>query len=226
MQKVKINFENCFGIKRFKETLNFQEHKCVLIYAPNGTMKTSFAETLRMIGAEKSNQIKDRMNPSKPVVCELKDETGADIAAKNIFVANAEEDIKSESRFSSFLADEALKQRYENIYELLEARQDDFMTKLKAQSQSDDCEKEFIGVFSPNKNMPSSFLECLYSLKNDFDDNPPVFTFKYNNVFDEEEKVKKIIENYREEIVDYFNHYQALLGESSLFSSLDYWKSF
>ena len=226
MQKVKIYFENCFGIKRFKETLNFQEHKCVLIYAPNGTMKTSFAETLRMIGAEKSNQIKDRMNPSKPVVCELKDETGADIAAKNIFVANAEEDIKSESRFSSFLADEALKQRYENIYELLEARQDDFMTKLKAQSQSDDCEKEFIGVFSPNKNMPSSFLECLYSLKNDFDDNPPVFTFKYNNVFDEEEKVKKIIENYREEIVDYFNHYQALLGESSLFSSLDDGKSF
>lgn len=70
MQKVKINFENCFGIKRFRETLNFQEHKCVLIYAPNGTMKTSFAETLRMIGAEKSNQIKDRMNPSKPVVCE------------------------------------------------------------------------------------------------------------------------------------------------------------
>ena len=84
MQKIKINFENCFGIKRFKETLNFQEHKCVLIYAPNGTMKTSFAETLRMIGAEKSNQIKDRMNPSKPVVCELKDETDADIAGKNI----------------------------------------------------------------------------------------------------------------------------------------------
>ena len=226
MQKVKINFENCFGIKRFKETLNFQEHKCVLIYAPNGTMKTSFAETMRMIGAEKSNQIKDRMNPSKSVVCELKDETDADIAGKNIFVANAEEDIKSESRFSSFLADEALKQRYENIYKQLEARQDDFMTKLKAQSQSDDCEKEFIGVFSPNKNMPSSFLECLYSLKNDFDNNPPVFTFKYNNVFDEEEKVKKIIENYREEIVDYFNHYQALLGESSLFSSLDDGKSF
>ena len=95
------------------------------------------------------------MNPSKPVVCELKDETGADIDGKNIFVANAEEDIKSESRFSSFLADEALKQRYENIYEQLEARQDDFMTKLKAQSQSDDCEKEFIGVFSPNTNMPN-----------------------------------------------------------------------
>ena len=83
MQKVKINFENCFGIKKFSETLDFRRQKCVLIYSPNGTMKTSFAETMRMIGAEKSNQIKDRMNPSKPVVCELKDETGADIAAKN-----------------------------------------------------------------------------------------------------------------------------------------------
>ena len=42
MQQVKINFENCFGIKKFSETLDFRQQKCVLIYAPNGTMKTSF----------------------------------------------------------------------------------------------------------------------------------------------------------------------------------------
>lgn len=42
MEIVKINFENCFGIKKFRETLDFRRHKCVLIYAPNGTMKTSF----------------------------------------------------------------------------------------------------------------------------------------------------------------------------------------
>lgn len=42
MQQVKIDFENCFGIKKFRETLDFRRHKCVLIYAPNGTMKTSF----------------------------------------------------------------------------------------------------------------------------------------------------------------------------------------
>lgn len=226
MQKVKINFENCFGIKKFSETLDFRRQKCVLIYSPNGTMKTSFAETLRLIGAGKTNQVKDRLNPNNPVVCELKDESNTDIPSNQIFVANAEEDIQSESRFSSFLADAALKQRFDNIYEQLDAHQNAFITKLRSQSQSDDCDDEFIDVFSPNKNMPSSFLECLYSLKNDFDDYPPVFTFKYNNVFDEEEKVKKIVENHREEIVDYFNRYQILLGESSLFSSLDDGKSF
>lgn len=42
MQQVKINFENCFGIKKFSETQDFRQPKCVLIYAPNGTMKTSF----------------------------------------------------------------------------------------------------------------------------------------------------------------------------------------
>lgn len=226
MQKVKINFENCFGIKKFSETLDFRRQKCVLIYSPNGTMKTSFAETLRLIGAGKTNQVKDRLNPNNPVVCELKDESNTDIPSNQIFVANAEEDIQSESRFSSFLADAALKQRYDNIYEQLDAHQNAFITKLRSQSQSDDCDDEFIDVFSPNKNMPSSFLECLYSLKNAFDNNPPVFTFKYNNVFDEEEKVKKIVENHREEIVDYFDRYQALLGESSLFSSLNDGKSF
>src|SRR5574344_1528428 len=104
MQQVKINFENCFGIKKFSETLDFRQQKCVLIYAPNGTMKTSFAETLRLIGAGKTNQVKDRLNPNNPVVCELIDESNSDIPSNQIFVANAEEDIQSESRFSSFLA--------------------------------------------------------------------------------------------------------------------------
>lgn len=226
MQQVKINFENCFGIKKFRGSLDFSQHKCVLIYAPNGTMKTSFAETLRLIGAGKTNQVKDRLNPNNPVVCELIDESNSDIPSNQIFVANAEEDIQSESRFSSFLADAALKQRYDNIYEQLNTHQDAFMTKLKAQSQSDDCDKEFIGVFSPNMHIPSSFLECLYSLRSSFDNNPPVFTFKYNNVFDDDGKVRKVVESHRDDIVEYFARYQTLLGESTLFSSLDDGKSF
>lgn len=226
MQQVKINFENCYGIKKFIETLDFRQHKCILIYAPNGTMKTSFADTLKMIGAGKSNQIKDRINPNNPVVCEIKDENNADIAGNQIFVANAEEDINSESRFSSFLADAALKQRYDNIYEQLNAQQNAFMTKLRSQSQSDDCDDEFIEVFSPNKNIPSSFLDCLCSLQNDLENEHPVFIFKYNNVFDDDGKVKKVVESYKDDIVEYFARYQALLGESSLFSSLDDGKSF
>lgn len=226
MQQVKINFENCFGIKKFSETLDFRQQKCVLIYAPNGTMKTSFAETLKLIGAGKTNQVKDRINPNNPVFCELKDENNTDIPSNQIFVANAEEDIQSESRFSSFLADAALKQRYDNIYEQLDAHQDAFVTKLRSQSQSDDCDDEFIDVFSPNKHIPSSFLECLYSLRNSFDNNPPVFTFKYNNVFDDDGKVRKVVESHRDDIVEYFTRYQTLLGESTLFSSLDDGKSF
>ena len=59
---------NCHGIKKFKEKFSFKEDNTKntnisLIYAPNGTMKTSFAKTLRDLG----NDIKPKNIISKKI---------------------------------------------------------------------------------------------------------------------------------------------------------------
>jgi len=44
MKKIKVNFANCFGIKKMEETFDFSNSNVQLIYAKNGSMKTSFAK--------------------------------------------------------------------------------------------------------------------------------------------------------------------------------------
>lgn len=226
MNHVKIHLENCFGIKNFLKDLDFTQHRSILIYAPNGTMKTSFSDSMRLLSQGKANKINDRIHPEKTVVCDVKDENGIVIAPKDIYVANADEDVNSEERFSSFLADAALKARYDAIYAELAQSENVFLTSLRQQSKSDNCKDEFVEVFSLNKDVPDSFLQCLYRLKDELDTGHEVFDFKYNNIFDAGDKVKNIVDKYKDALVDYFNRYSELLTDSSLFSSSVDGKSF
>ena len=55
MEKLELNLENCYGIKKLNESIEFKKMNnktgikesinACLIYASNGTMKTSFANT-------------------------------------------------------------------------------------------------------------------------------------------------------------------------------------
>ena len=45
IQKIKIEWKNCYGIKELNHEFKFSTGKQIhLIYAPNGSMKTSFAK--------------------------------------------------------------------------------------------------------------------------------------------------------------------------------------
>lgn len=59
MNHVKIHLENCFGIKKFVKDLDFIQHQSILIYAPNGTMKTSFSKSMQLLSQGKANKIYD-----------------------------------------------------------------------------------------------------------------------------------------------------------------------
>jgi hypothetical protein len=47
MQTLKIKLENCYGIKKLKTDLDFSQARAIAVYAPNGAMKTSLAQTFR-----------------------------------------------------------------------------------------------------------------------------------------------------------------------------------
>ena len=69
--KLTIKLENCFGISKLEKEIDFKDDKnSVLIYAPNGTMKSSFAKT--MLYLSKQN-ISESKRPQKP--CDLLDDT-------------------------------------------------------------------------------------------------------------------------------------------------------
>lgn len=65
MNKVSIDLENCFGIGKLIHEFDYltNNSNTAVIYAPNGTMKTSFARTFDLISKEDlKNLPRDRVH--------------------------------------------------------------------------------------------------------------------------------------------------------------------
>jgi hypothetical protein len=84
MNKLTIDLQYCHGITKLKETFDFSKRNAYAIYAPNGSMKTSFATTFEELS--KGEEPKDSLYPKRKSVCEVKDENKQDLAKEDIVV--------------------------------------------------------------------------------------------------------------------------------------------
>ena len=75
MNKINLNLDHCFGITKLSQELTFEGENVVLIYAPNGLMKTSFAKTLQLYGQGKADKVKDVVEDITGSI-DIKDEQG------------------------------------------------------------------------------------------------------------------------------------------------------
>jgi len=77
MKDLNIVLKNCHGIRDLEATFTFAKGNAVAIYAPNGTMKTSFARTL----ADLSNgrETMDHMFPTRETMRSVTDEIMVEI---------------------------------------------------------------------------------------------------------------------------------------------------
>ena len=115
MNKINLNLDHCFGITKLSQELTFDGENAVLIYAPNGLMKTSFAKTLQLYGQGKADKVKDVVADIAGSI-DIKDEHGNVVLPVSIYVSNCEEpDSETPKNITSFLADSVLKQQYDDI---------------------------------------------------------------------------------------------------------------
>ncbi len=70
MDKVSVDFENCYGIRKLTAVFDFEAKGSVhAIYAPNGVMKTSFANAFRDLSV--GNKSVDRIWAENGSACEF-----------------------------------------------------------------------------------------------------------------------------------------------------------
>ncbi len=129
MNKLQINLENCYGIKKFKKDFDFSSSKTFAIYAPNGVMKTSFAKTF--IDLSKGEFSKDLMFPERKTIREIKDENDNEINKDQVFVMESYNQGYKSERESSLLANKELKKKYDDIHKKLDEAKDELLKKLK-----------------------------------------------------------------------------------------------
>jgi energy-coupling factor transporter ATP-binding protein EcfA2 len=117
MKKLHINLENCYGIGKLNHCFDFTDNHCYLVYAPNGTMKSSLAKTFNDISKNDKKTIPcDRIYKERKTSCDiLVDKSPID--PSTILVVDAEDSkFDASHKITNFIASKDLKEQYDKIY--------------------------------------------------------------------------------------------------------------
>ena len=211
MVKINLELKNCFGINKLKHTFDFAKSNTIVIYASNGVMKTSFANTF--LELSKGGVPKDRLH-GKTSSYSIKVDNN-DIEAKDILVIKSFENINTSESQSKLLVDQDSKDEYDSIFRNLIELKDKIIIDLNRKS----------GV--PKKDIEQSLLndfdkKNIFDLFNDI--NQQVLIDNYSSMKYDELFHQDVIEflskpNVKNKIDDYFDTYNELIKKSSIFKS-------
>lgn len=216
MQTLHVELENCYGIKKIKADFDFGAHKAYAIYAPNGAMKSSLAQTFKDLS--ESVESKDRIFPGRVCSRKITDEKGAALPKDSIFVISPyESSFDSTEKVSTLLVDAKLRLEYEKLHREIDQSKAKFLEAIQAQSRSKrDWEREISLAFTPSDDQ---FSRALARIQKEVlaDDTMPFKDVEYDQVFDD--KVLAFLEKKesREAIENYIKKYNELLAASTYF---------
>lgn len=226
IQKVKINFEHCYGIHKLCSNFDFSKSNMQLIYAPNGTMKTSFAKTFKdMSDPRGKTKPHDQLNETLQPTCKamVEDDSGSErqITPDEIKVIKSydESAFKSEEAILTLLANKEIRQQYVDIFKELDSEKKSALSPLKKITGSSNYEQEIIGAFSDPGTKKLSIFEVLATIIDDVKQSNSTFDFVYNHVFDPKRKVRDFLDENYDLLQKYSEKYNELLSSSQFFSN-------
>lgn len=216
MNVLTMELENCYGIRKLEATLDFSKTSAIAIYAPNGSMKSSLAQTFHDIANAQPS--KDRIFPSRVCKRVIKDETGTDIPRECVLVIRPyDETMGHSSRTSTLLVNQELRQEYEQLHADIELAKAAFLKAMRERSKSKrDLAKEISIVFTAS---PDKFYVALNRIKDEIADRPesPLRDVPYDLIFDE--KVLGFLEtkDFKTAIDGFIKKHNELLAASTYF---------
>lgn len=130
MKELKLDLKYCHGINKFN--YNFDLNSDYLIYAPNGTMKTSFSKTLM----DYKNNINsyDVYFPERTSIRNINIEENNPLDNNNLVVIDSDDYEIANEKMTSLLVNPSLKKEYDQVYSSLEKSYKDINKKIKSLS--------------------------------------------------------------------------------------------
>ena len=216
MKQVNIALENCYGIKKLDYQFDFSAESVYAIYAPNGSMKSSLAQTFKDIAEGTASR--DRIFPARVSTRKVTDENGADLPPQSILVLPPYDEVFSHSeRTSLLLVNDKLRREYEQLHLAIELSKEALLKALKTQSGSKkDLEKEISSAFTSADN---KFLPALMRIKDEVirQKDAPFASVKYDTIFDDKVMSFLNTKDFKTAIADYITRYNELLAASTYF---------
>ena len=127
MDELNLELENCYGIQRLSTSIDYSNNNVAVIYAPNGTMKSSLAKTFEAIRDNKPVEEKVFGLTSE---CNITDEKGIQLAGDNIIVINPFDENAFENQ-GLLMANDELRKKYLLIHKAIEDKKNSLYEQVK-----------------------------------------------------------------------------------------------
>lgn len=216
MGQLKVDLENCYGIKKMQYQFDFSSGKAYAIYAPNGSMKSSFAQTFQDI--TDGNMSKDRIFPSRVTKRSITNESAVDLPKEAVLVVRPYDEVLGHTeKTSTLLVNPALRKEYEDLHIAIDAAKDLFLKGMREQSGSKkDIEKEISSAFTTSNDQ---FYRALIRIKEELlsQKDAPFADIKYDILFDEKVLGFLGTKDFKTAIEAYITKYNELLSASTYF---------
>lgn len=220
MKSLSVHLENCYGIKGLKYNFKFDDSNgAYVIYAPNGVMKTSFAQTFKDLASNVTPR--DRMDATLTPIYDAIDDSGNQITSEAICVIEPYNEKVFDSagdKVLTLLSNEDVRKEYRVIYDELDKDKQALIKQLKKISGSSNCEEELYNTFVVNG---ETLFDVLEKILGESKTSKELFDFKYNDVFDKSGKVKSFLSDNSKLFDDYCAKYDELISNSDFFSKND-----
>ena len=216
MNKINVEFENCFGINSLKHTFDFSNKNACEIYAPNGTMKTSFAKTFKCIS--KAEEPKDLINPGKSSKAIITKSNGVNIKPEEVFVVESYNGDYESQKVSMLLVNKELKEKYDKIYSDLEHMKDSLLKDISILCgirSKDEIEKDIANVWGRKS---GDIFQCLEEIEIALQEFSFPCTIKYKTIIND--KVISLLNDRDIKVLikEYIKEYDELITKSEYFT--------
>jgi hypothetical protein len=225
MDRVSVDLKNCYGIKALKKDFDFKAVSAYAIYAPNGVMKSSLAQTF--LDAANGVDSADRIFPDRATERKIDDEKGVAIDGERVLVVTPyDEELGVSEKTSTLLVDAALKKEHDQLYVEIDKAKAALLKAIREQSGSKrNFENEITEAIAPNETFEIAARRLRDELEKQTD--TPFATVQFDVIFDD--KVVKALgtKDLMAAVEDYIRRYNELLAASTYFKkgTFDYYNA-
>ena len=221
-------FLNCYGIKDFdmKEIEFSFPNNSAIIYAPNGVMKTSFANVFRDIsqGLETKDRIFKELQSSYSINYYSSNYTNTSLSKRdNIYVVQSIDDtfIPANESLGILLADEKTRKEYDVLMNQISGIIEELCIELSNLSGIKKQEIEKMLKKDLNMKEDSDWYDILFKLKeNSSQDNivQVLSSIKYSEILNEKTEAIIVSSNFSTLIKNYINSLNEVLSKNEYLS--------
>jgi hypothetical protein len=219
MSQVGIDLQYCYGIRKLVHQFDFSKCSAYAIYAPNGSMKSSLAQTFKDMADGKPPT--DRIFPSRASSRTITDEKGKELTRDRILVLPPySEFFRPNEKTSTLLVNNVLRQEYEKLHTDIDNSKSAFIGAMKSQSNGSKkaLDKEIALAFT-KRDDENSFYVALERASIELADQKtaPFQDVAYDSIFDD--KVIEMVKgkDFKTAIEEYITRYNSLLAASAYF---------